>query len=83
MVRGTRHRRLLRPLVGGRIVFVVLAARGSESTKDVDLAADGHAVQLLVGLGKGAAFDQRAPCVNAAVEPSRKMTAVARTARRC
>src|SRR5258705_10721717 len=28
MVRGTRHRRLLRPLVGGRIVFVVLAARG-------------------------------------------------------
>ena len=52
MVGRPRHRRLLRPFVGGRVVFVGDAARlaAVPAAEHVEFAVGGHAVELLIGL---------------------------------
>ena len=52
MVRRPRHRRLLRPFVGGRVVLVGDAARLAvgPAAKHVELAVEGNAVELFIRL---------------------------------
>ena len=52
MVRRPRHRRLLRPFVGDRVVFVGDAASLAPvpAAKHVEFAVGGNAVELLIGL---------------------------------
>ena len=52
MVGRPRHRRLLRPFVGGRVVFVGDAPRlaAVPAAKHVEFAVGGHAVELFIGL---------------------------------